>query len=479
LQNKTDAFRKVFQSKLEKRDYDFKGVFFPEPVNFVEHTFSTDVDFSSATFSEGAFFIEAAFSTNANFSSATFNGTPLFITTTFRSNANFSSVRFDENALFTLATFSGNANFSSTRFGADADFSVATFSAKATFTSATFKANASFRFATFGPNAGFSFATFEKLIDFTGTLFERTANFQSVRVNDKVLFHECRFTDTTLMRFDQATFDKAERVSFHTVALKTRWFVNVDSRKFEFLNVTWLNWQDYAAELNQLKMERQELTPDNSEEKKLLKDKEQSLPVPAEEESKPLEEKKQAALIGITQVEKQKRPERLLAVAYRNLAVNAEENHRYGEAADFRYAAMDLWQPGPAFYQFQPQNPKSWNEAALWMVHRLYHLMSGYGERIGRAMLILAGILILFAASYRFVGFEVKPQAGQVSSSGPTDAPLPWPRAMAYSLGVGLLQKPEPKPYTTTALTLVYLETLLAPLQGALLALAIRRRFMK
>lgn len=41
------------------------------------------------------------------------------------------------------------------------------------------------------------------------------------------------------------------------------------------------------------------------------------------------------------------------------------------------------------------------------------------------------------------------------------------------------LQKPEPRPETTEAQTLVALETVLGPLQAALLALAIRRKFTR
>ena len=59
------------------------------------------------------------------------------------------------------------------------------------------------------------------------------------------------------------------------------------------------------------------------------------------------------------------------------------------------------------------------------------------------------------------------------------DEPLPLKRALTYSLGVMSLQKPEPKPATGTAQTLVTLETILGPLQAALLALAIRRKFMR
>lgn len=66
--------------------------------------------------------------------------------------------------------------------------------------------------------------------------------------------------------------------------------------------------------------------------------------------------------------------------------------------------------------------------------------------------------------------FPRYPQRGQ---------PLEFSRALTYSLAVISLQKPEPKPLTGTAQTLVLLETILGPVQAALLALAIRRKFMR
>ena len=56
---------------------------------------------------------------------------------------------------------------------------------------------------------------------------------------------------------------------------------------------------------------------------------------------------------------------------------------------------------------------------------------------------------------------------------------LRWPRALTYSLGVMTLQKPEPRPATNAAQSLVMIETILGPVQAALLALAIRRKFMR
>jgi hypothetical protein len=51
--------------------------------------------------------------------------------------------------------------------------------------------------------------------------------------------------------------------------------------------------------------------------------------------------------------------------------------------------------------------------------------------------------------------------------------------ALLYSAGVMALQKPEPAPANKRAKLFVLLETILGPVQAALLALAIRRKFMR
>ena len=76
---------------------------------------------------------------------------------------------------------------------------------------------------------------------------------------------------------------------------------------------------------------------------------------------------------------------------------------------------------------------------------------------------------------------EPSPMANPITATEPDDIgqPLPFIRAFTYSLAVMSLQRPEPKPLTGTAQTLVLLETIFGPLQAALLALAIRRKFMR
>ena len=170
---------------------------------------------------------------------------------------------------------------------------------------------------------------------------------------------------------------------------------------------------------------------------------------------------------------RQPRSHHLLAIACRNLAVNSEENHRYEEASKFRYMAMEA------------RRLESWRGFAPWRLSWWYWLASGYGERVWQAFFVLLGILLLSALLYTRVGFaRWEPKVASesdavVAKRDEVGAPLKSSRALPYSAGVMTFQKPEPRPATTAAQTVVLLETILGPVQAALLALAIRRKFMR
>lgn len=192
---------------------------------------------------------------------------------------------------------------------------------------------------------------------------------------------------------------------------------------------------------------------------------------------------------------------RLLSIACRQLAVNAEENHRYSEASDFRYESMEIRRWEHSYHNRQKQrfrhvigktieNRKwkyglspadlaegikncwgvccNWKWKAMWSLDWWYWLVSDFGETIRRGFVVFIFLLVLFAAGYTRVEFE-----------RPNKPNLGWGEAMVYSLAVSLLQRPEPKPAGTGAKTLILLETALGPAQAALLALAVRRRFMR
>ncbi|MBV9926000.1 MAG: pentapeptide repeat-containing protein [Acidobacteria bacterium] len=357
-----------------------------------------------------------------------------------------SSAKFSAGACFKYATFSEKADFSRVEFGAQADFSRTTFRAEAHFKHTTFSAKADFHGIVFTMEAVFFTAVFMAEVDFNRAVFSTEAdfrlatfsseaNFRTATFKDYVRFaggskHEV-FGDNSSLNLQFARFEKPERVSFHTVKLRPHWFVNVDPRKFEFTSVGWHWYNHHWYNLKiRGKLKRQ------------------------------LREKAIPSYI-------------LLAVACRRLAVNAEENNLYWRASSFRYLAMNV------------ERLDTGRGFAFWKVDWWYWLASGFGERAGRAFSVLIGVLVLFAALYVGLGYpnwgtRVAPEkAAAAAPLKEVTAWQQWSSALVYSAGVMTLQKPEPKPATNAAQAVVMLETVLGPVQAALLALAIRRKFMR
>lgn len=99
---------------------------------------------------------------------------------------------------------------------------------------------------------------------------------------------------------------------------------------------------------------------------------------------------------------------------------------------------------------------------AVWFVFVLLYTQFGFVQQ--------ASETVNASASAAPAAMTIEDKTGQ---------PLEFSRALTYSFAVMSLQKPKPKPLTGTAQTLVLLEPILGPVQAALLALAIRRKFMR
>lgn len=129
----------------------------------------------------------------------------------------------------------------------------------------------------------------------------------------------------------------------------------------------------------------------------------------------------------------------------------AEENREYPLANESYYWSMNSLRE------------EGWR--SLGAIGTLYLALSGYGGRATRAFLVLIGICAAFAALYKVFG---PPKLGDLG------------QALVYSLGAVARLNPEPRP-TEPGLfqSLVLVEGLLAPLQIALLALAVRRKVMR
>lgn len=449
-EKKRAAFKEALTRKINAEDYDFKGVWFPDELQFTDFTFNGAADFSYATFNApayfyatfgaGAYFVKAKFSAEADFTSATFKAGAYFNTATFNAVAGFSSAVFSAQADFNGAAFNATVDFSSAVFDDTADFSSASFQAVtyfnnvtfnkvAYFNSAIFTAPVHFRSASFCGVADFSYATFNAAAHFYAA-FNAEAGFRNATFKDYLRFAASEgrkgLSDLSLFDFQYARTEKPDQVSFHTLTLSPQSFVNLDARKFNFTNVEWRGRLKHRCI-------RQEIAD--------------------------LEKRKVSS------------PHRLLSIACRQLAVNAEENHRYEEASELRYWSMDV------------RRRENWHGFAVWRLSWWYWVASGYGERVFRAFLVLLGMCLLFAWLYtqKPVGFAHQPGVGATSAAGNEEAavPLHFRDAVTYSASVMTLQRPDRRQITRLARNLVFLETVLGPLQAALLALAIRRKFMR
>jgi hypothetical protein len=473
---KSVAFKKALERKLGGKDFNFRGIWFPDKLQFFNFRFDTIADFSDTTFNAQVnffstlfaaevFFNHAVFNKVANFHSAIFCAEVFFCSATFRAAAEFGNAlfkarvdfisaifdsradlnaNFNSEAFFSYADFSAEANFGSAKFHAEANFFSTSFNANANFINTDFNLAASFGEATFNAEALFDYAIFRTRSDFSHAIFKDYVRFAGEE-------HRLVFSSTSSLDLQFARIEKLDRVSFHTLTLRPHWFVNVDARKFDFINVKW-DWQ-----------------PTINEEIEALKSKDVS------------------------------EPHRLLSIACRQLAVNAEENHRYDEASKFRYWSMyarqqETWSGLAFWWRFRNWLSTRWSHVSRLPILRFfnrnwlywfYWAASGYGERIFRAFIVLLGVWLFSALLYTQVGFarwETKLTSESDVATARRDevgAPLGLSRALTYSFGVMTFQKPEPRPTTTAAQIFVILETIFGPLQAALLALAIRRKFMR
>lgn len=441
---------------------DFSEANFQSEANFRKTSFSKDVTFWRCNFVKRVDFDEAEFKAHASFWPTIFGSTAWFRAANFNS-ANFGGSRFADEAVFSWCKF-GSALFVGAEFNKKAKFFSAIFNTTAYFTSSKFEEAAEFQLATFNGDTLFISTKFSEKADFWNATFKDYVKFSAMKGKGG-------FSDSTSCSFVQARFEKPERVSFHTILLRPHWFLNVDPRKFEFVDVNWvgnLSRDLIESEIVELR-KREEL----EEREQLSRKEERRRNAELMEDRFTLEEmaKEEAEEIQLNQPDKQKESyHRLLSITCRHLAVNAEETHRYDEASEFRFWSMEL------------RRKEGWRargRLSVSILHTLYRHLSGYGEEIGRAFFILLGIWIIFAVLYTQVGFVRSPSLSSDVEYVADGESLKLDKAIGYSLGVIVLQRPDPKPLTSAANFAVLAETVLGPIQAALFALAVRRRFMR
>lgn len=468
------------QIELSKLKYDFRYVRFPCPFGFRSRKIPVEIDFSHATFYDFADFMKTEFLGYANFDSVIFHKTAYFIFAEFQANAYFFDAKFLGEADFKY-TFFSNGKFTNSIFSDDADFESSEFVKDANFIKANFLKKVSFQYAKLSI-ANFEDAKFLNVGNFNLVEFQNYAFFKGDNEN-------VGFDKNAILDLQDARIEKPERIRFHTVRLSPNWFINVDSRKFAFIDILFSDSNGKGIENNSIRSNI---------------------------------EAEIGCLENLREITNSKR---LLTIACRQLAENAENNNRFEQASIFRRMAFETeWLEkkekisnwiknlvpeseklkrrfGGSDKEEDKPNPPTTSFGILrrsgdFFILGLYRITSFYGESWSWALgVLLSLILVIFPIIYTQTNFQTcskdRPIATSLTVCESKDEEIrknctcstdqiTFTDAIVQSLTTATLQNVEyRKPLTGWGELWLILEKIFAPLQAALLALAIRRKFMR
>ena len=471
LDKDTKEFDRVFLERTSRNDSDFRAVVFPTPIDFNHRPIDLPLNFLGAIFLSSVDFYKVNIK-YVYFDYARFHGRVQFHACFFSEVAKFNWAIFNREAWFTgchfkvsefdHVTFKGETRFNRwAKFIERADFSSARFLGPTDFDTVTFECSVSFNEAEFGEDSRVSFfqSCFQDKVSFEKTIFRGYLNLEGVASRDL-------FGDNAGLSLRKARVEAPEKLSFHSARLKPRWFVEVDSRKFVFTNIKW-----------------------GSEKGKRIR---------AKDELSALE-------IGNNRISYPNLAKyRLLSITCRQLADNSETNNRFEEASEFRRVAMDAeWLEkraslrnwiGRVFQKNRKLNSRF--GAGDFFIHGLYRFTSRYGESWVQASgILLLFLFVGFPLIYSQTNFQSCPKEKTLAMSIAvceskdeqvkrncqcTTGGLGFGEGIVHSLTTATLQNVDyRKPTTKKGETAVILEKIFAPLQAALLALALRRKFMR
>ncbi len=505
---KETEFNKALYEKLDKNESDFRYVWFPKLLlenftfenvaNFQHAFFSTLANFRELIFKNDANFLDCRFNHYNEFSNITFNRMVIFANCIFDSMIFFSDLTFRNtdkslNSLaslvnFQLAEFKEEFNFSS-RCDEVIDFSDTIFHQKATFDNSTFLkgfstfSKAIFKEEAYFQNVNFGDNSLEENYDsffFNNTIFEKTVSFQNSNFLLQINFSNSRFKNSadfrkttvkTSINFEDASFEsfakfsgqsnnhtswakeglnftsveveKPERISFQSINLKPDSFNKTDIKKFDFTDIKW-DVKEFRVDWSRFK----DLFTSNDE--------------------------AEARRTNYVNLEK----------TYRRFASYAEENNDYQNASKFRFTSFDIQRITP-WYGRLPIT-------LLWW----YKWTSRYGESWIWSLVVFALLIIVFFPYvYTNLNFRTCAKDRPIYTSIAiceskneeikqnctcSDDRISFGDAVIQSLTTATFQNIEyRKPITWRGELWIILEKIFAPLQAALLALAIRRKFMR
>lgn len=454
-----DSFNPMILDANEKQGLDF-----------YQYKFRNDVLFNFAVFetTSSRGFREMEFYGRADFSNAKFSLGEYFDKTIFHEDAIFRNTELSILNSFKGAEFHGNVDFTGTDFGTT-DFSESLFLKNVKFDETTFPKfrDVSFNACIFGS---------ESDIGFLKSKFFSKVSFENCKAKGIVRFNNLELNEKSEVDFKNAAFEDTKHITFVSCQLRPSNFINVGVQKFSLADIDW--GKDFGS--------------------------------------------KAYTLSELENIKALPNSRILFVITCRQFAENAEKNDRFEEASNFRRMAFET-----EWLEISDKSNKWFNEIlnakknielnfghkkvdllaplkkTFYIIrhfefpHLFYRYLSGYGESWRRATIVLAlAVFLIFPLIYTCTNFQITPETIPlevvVKDCKDVDEKLKsvckidnrglyfWSEAIPHSLATASLQTLEYRiPKTPFGKVLVILEMIFAPLQTALLALAIRRKFMR
>ena len=424
-------FTAINSTRETKETCNLSGTIFEGDISFSQYGKDNpmpSVSFSDATFSGAAEFSRVHFADYVDFRNVHFSGKSIFDKTQFRKNAFFDNAKFKEDTFFNDAGFDQIVEFNKTQFSKDAYFSGTQFLAKASFLYSIFNGMANFHITQFHGRTEFVNAQFNRGAKFFLTEFEGLVYFSGAHFNGEVYFHESIFFHCA----DLQRLIINNKIHIEAVDLSKTSFLGTDLRKIDFINCTW-NKEIKSKVLYDENM----LTEKNN---KISSNKEDC---------------------------------RKVATLYRMLKQKSKEDHNESEVSEWHYREKEVQRKGRLL-----------NNRFMLILSYLYWLSSGYGERAGKAALILLIIIVLLSLSFVLSGLTPVDEAGihGITSikglTGLCNFNNLW-MLPVNTFQYALFRAPYFKPASIFGEYLKLFTQIVVPIQIALFALAVRNRFRR
>jgi uncharacterized protein YjbI with pentapeptide repeats len=333
----------------------------------------------------------------------------------------------------------------------ETDFKRAVFCGEVDFKEAVFEGPVTFEFARFEGDAYFNSAVFKKKADFSCTVFKGGGYFGYGQFAEKANFAEITFEGeaffaekTFLEGADFTTADTNRLIVFDRVDLTRVSFLDSDLRKVDFRNCTFPKLGRNTRVLY--------------DENKLVVDNKVSVDKDEEDE----------ALNGsISVAEEIERVE----ILYRRLKQKYLDERDYRQASEWHVREKEMWKKRTGIGEFL-------SFIFLW----LYDISSGYGEKPGRALAFLGGMILATACLFSIFGMSTmgaQPGGSQINWHNVTDLNKDLQLLLSVLQYLTFQKDISLRPINQAGEWVRVLSQILIPLQAALFGLAVRNRFRR